>query len=180
MSKTYKHDREFHFRFNSLYEVYSFLSDVSDYVKNKEDPIYMEEIMPLYSACPAIVDVRYDNDDKSKQMNFKSLYDVHSFLSYYSVGCIPQRTSTFDDDSIDCPGMSIYMEEIRSLYKDGKDPKDVSYDYDDADKWVVYFDRLQLVYIYKTPKETYLIQNVEFNKGEGYYLVILGMEEIKK
>ena len=42
---TNKRDGEFHFRFNSLYEVYSFLSDVSDYVKNKEDPIYIVYII---------------------------------------------------------------------------------------------------------------------------------------
>lgn len=165
---TNKRDREFHFRFNSLHEVYSFLYDVSDYVKNKEDPIYMEEITPLYSACPAIVDVRYDNEDNSKQMNFKSLYDINSFLSY-----------ALYDDSVDCAHISVYMEEIRALYTDGKDPKDVSYDYDDADKWVVYFDGLQLVGIYKTPKVTKLIQGLEFNKGEGYYLAIRGMEEVK-
>ena len=165
---TNKHDREFHFRFNSLYEVYSFLSDVSDYVKNKEDPIYMEEIMPLYRACPAIVDVRYDNDENTKQMQFKSLYDVNSFLSY-----------VFYDDSVVCADIADYMEEIRALYKDGKDPKDVSYDYDDADKWVVYFDGLQLARIYKTSKVTKRIQGLEFDKGEGYYLAIRGMEEVK-
>lgn len=169
---TNKRDREFHFRFNSLYEVYSFLSDVSDYVKNKEDfmqPIYMEEIMPLYSACPAIVEVRYDNEDNIKKMQFKSLYDINSFLSY-----------TFYDDSVVCADIAVYMEEIRALYKDGKDPKDVSYDYDDADKWIVYFNGLSLVGIYKTPKVTKLIQGLEFNKGEGYYLAIRGMEEVKK
>ena len=61
---TNKHDREFHFRFNSLYEVYSFLSDVSDYVKNKEDPIYMEEIQ----HCPRGISGRVQLNQTGKDI----------------------------------------------------------------------------------------------------------------
>ena len=113
-----------------------------------------------------------------QRMRFLSLFDVYNFMADI-VGFAE------DNDGHIC------IEEIMSLYRACPSVVEVSYDYDNSEKWGLHIDNLQHVGVYKAPKETRFTQksdrgsmNVEFDKEDKYYyLVIRGvesMEEIKK
>lgn len=74
-----------------------------------------------------------------------------------------------------------------SIYHAGPSAVEVSYDQDTAEDWGLSIDRLQHINIYKSPKEVTKINksdqatmNAEFNKGDGYYLVIRGVKKLEE
>jgi hypothetical protein len=89
----------------------------------------------------------------------------------------------------ECYGGYISMDQMFKHYEDLKLPA-IAYDYDNSEKWGLSLDSLQHVGVYKAPTETRVTQTpghistiAVFGKGEGYYLVIRGvenMEELKK
>ena len=108
-----------------------------------------------------------------QRMRFVSLYDIYRFLA---------DVSGYAEDN----GGSVSIEEMMSLYRPSPYAVEVTYDYDNAEKWGLSIASLQHVGIYKTPKETRLTQtsdtwsmNVEFDKEDKYYLVIRGVENME-
>ena len=86
----------------------------------------------------------------------------------------------------ECYGGYISIEGMIKHYEDLKLPA-ISYDYDNSEKWGLSLESLQHVGIYKAPTETRVTQtpghistNAVFGKGEGYYLVIRGVENMEE
>ena len=86
----------------------------------------------------------------------------------------------------ECYGGYISIEEMIKHYEDLKLPA-ISYDYDNSEKWGLSLESLQHVGIYKAPTETRVTQTpghisriAVFGKGEGYYLVIRGVENMEE
>ena len=109
-----------------------------------------------------------------QRMRFVSLYDIYRFLA---------DVSGYAEDN----GGSVSIEEMMSLYRPSPYAVEVTYDYDNAEKWGLSIASLQHVGIYKAPKETRLTQtsdtwsmNVEFDKEDKYYLVIRGVENMEE
>ena len=112
-----------------------------------------------------------------QRMRFLSLFDVYNFMADI-VG--------FAEDNEG----HICMEEMMSLYRACPSVVEVSYDYDNSEKWGLSLESLQHVGVYKTPKEIRFTQESEYmsvkavyGKAHGYYLVVRGvenMEELKK
>ena len=111
-----------------------------------------------------------------QRMRFDKLSRVYSYLDDITMHA-------------ECYGGYISIEEMIKHYEDLK-LQAISYDYDNSEKWGLSLESLQHVGIYKAPTETrvkqipgYISTIAVFGKGEGYYLVIRGvesMEEIKK
>ena len=72
----------------------------------------------------------------------------------------------------ECYGGYISMDQMFKHYEDLKLPV-ITYDYDNAGDFGVSLDRLQHVGVYRAS------MNVEFRKGDGYYLVIRGVEKME-
>lgn len=109
-----------------------------------------------------------------QRMRFVSLYDVYRFLS---------DVSGYAEDN----GGRVSIEEMMSLYRPSPYTVEVAYDYDNSEKWGLSLDSLQHVGIYKAPTETRVTQTpghistiAVFGKGEGYYLVIRGVENMEE
>ena len=109
-----------------------------------------------------------------QRMRFVSLYDIYRFLA---------DVSGYAEDN----GGSVSIEEMMSLYRPSPYAVEVTYDYDNAEKWGLSTASLQHVGIYKAPKETRLTQtstkcqmSVEFDKEDKYYLVIRGVENMEE
>ena len=82
-------------------------------------------------------------------------------------------------------GGYISMEEMFKHYEDLKLPA-IAYDNDNSEKWGLSLESLQHVGIYKAPKETrftqksdYMSVNAVYGKGDGYYLVVRGVENME-
>ena len=108
-----------------------------------------------------------------QRMRFVSLYDVYRFLA---------DVSGYAEDN----GGSVSIEEMMSLYRPSPYAVEVTYDYDNSEKWGLSLESLQHVGVYKAPKETRFTQksdrwsmNVEFDKEDKYYLVIRGVERME-
>jgi hypothetical protein len=85
----------------------------------------------------------------------------------------------------ECYGGYISMDQMFKHYEDLKLPA-IVYDYDNSEKWGLSLDSLQHVGVYKAPTETRVTQTpghistiAVFGKGEGYYLVIRGVETME-
>lgn len=112
-----------------------------------------------------------------QRMRFSSLFDVYNFMA---------DITGFAEDN----DGHVCIEEMMSGYRACPSFVEVSYDYDNSEKWGLHISSLQHVGVYKAPKETrftqksgHLSMNVEFDKEDEYYLVIRGvenMEELKK
>ena len=109
-----------------------------------------------------------------QRMRFVSLYDVYRFLA---------DVSGYADDN----GGSVSIEEMMSLYRSSPYAVEVTYDYDNSEKWGLSIASLQHVGVYKAPKEIRFTQksdhcpmNVEFDKEDKYYLVIRGVESMEE
>ena len=109
-----------------------------------------------------------------QRMRFVSLYDIYRFLA---------DVSGYAEDN----GGIVSIEEMMSLYRPSPYAVEVTYDYDNAEKWGLSIASLQHVGIYKAPKETRLTHssdtwsmNVEFDKEDKYYLVIRGVENMEE
>lgn len=108
-----------------------------------------------------------------QRMRFVSLHDAYRFLADVS-------------GHVEDNGGYISIEEMMSLYRPSLSGVEVAYDYDNAEDWGLSSEKLQHVGIYKAPKSTKLTQtsdkwqmNVEFWKGDGYYLVVRGVEKME-
>lgn len=107
-----------------------------------------------------------------QRMRFDKLSRVYSYLNDITMHA-------------ECYGGYISMDQMFKHYDDLKLPS-IIYDYDASEDWGLSLDRLQHVGIYIVPREIRFIQksdpasmNREFNKGDGYYLVIRGVEKMK-
>ena len=108
-----------------------------------------------------------------QRMRFDKLSRVYSYL---------------DDVTryAECDGGYISMEGMVKHYEDLKLPA-IAYDNDNAEKWGLSLESLQHVGVYKTPKEVRFTQasegmyvNSVYGKGDGYYLVIRGVENMEE
>ena len=109
-----------------------------------------------------------------QRMRFSSLFDVYNFMA---------DITGFAEDN----DGHICIEEMMSVYRTCPSFVEVSYDYDNSEKWGLSLDSLQHVGIYKAPTETMVTQtpgNIStiavFGKGEGYYLVVRGVENMEE
>ena len=107
-----------------------------------------------------------------QRMRFDKLSRVYSYL---------------DDVTryAECDGGYISMEGMVKHYEDLKLPA-IAYDYDNSEKWGLSLDSLQHVGIYKAPTETrmtqtpgYMSVNAVYGKGDGYYLVVRGVDNME-
>ena len=105
-------------------------------------------------------------------MRFDKLSRVYSYLDDITMHA-------------ECYGGYISIEEMIKHYEDLKLPV-ISYDYDNSEKWGLSLESLQHVGIYKAPTETRVTQTpgyistiAVFGKGEGYYLVIRGVDNME-
>ena len=78
----------------------------------------------------------------------------------------------------ECYGGYISMDQMFKHYEDLKLPA-IAYDYDNSEKWGLSLERLQHVGVYKTPKEIRFTQTSVYGKGDGYYLVVRGVENME-
>ena len=85
----------------------------------------------------------------------------------------------------ECYGGYISMDQMFKHYEDLKLPA-ITYDYDNSEKWGLSLERFQHVGVYKTPKEIrftqayeYMSANAAYGKGDGYYLVLRGVENME-
>lgn len=108
-----------------------------------------------------------------QRMRFDKLSRVYSYLND-----ITNYTECYDGN--------ISIDQMFKHYDDLKLPA-VAYDYDNAEDWGLSIDRLQYINIYKSPKEVIKINksdqstmNADFNKGDGYYLVIRGVKKLEE
>ena len=108
-----------------------------------------------------------------QRMRFLSLFDVYNFMADI-VGFAE------DNEGYIC------MEEIMSVYRACPSVVEVSYDYDNSEKWGLSLESLQHVGVYKTPKEIrftqapdYMLVDAVYGKGDGYYLVVRGVENME-
>ena len=108
-----------------------------------------------------------------QRMRFVSLYDVYRFLA---------DVSGYAEDN----GGRVSIEEMMSLYRPSPYAVEVTYDNDNSEKWGLSIASLQHVGVYKAPKETrftqksdYMSVNAVYGKGDGYYLVVRGVENME-
>ena len=108
-----------------------------------------------------------------QRMRFDKLSRVYSYLDDITMHA-------------ECYCGYISIEEMIKHYEDLKLPA-ISYDYDNSKKWGLSLESLQHVGIYKAPMETRVTQTpghistiAVFGKGEGYYLVIRGVENMEE
>ena len=86
----------------------------------------------------------------------------------------------------ECYGGYISMDQMFKHYEDLKLPA-IAYDYDNSEKWGLSLESLQHVGVYKTPREIRFTQkslmrglvNAVHGKGDGYYLVVRGVEDME-
>lgn len=107
-----------------------------------------------------------------QRMRFDKLSRVYAYLNDITMHA-------------ECYGGSISMDQMFKHYNDLKLPE-IAYDYNTANDWGLSLNNLQHVGVYRAPKSTKLIQttdkwqmDVEFLKGDGYYLVIRGVEKME-
>ena len=107
-----------------------------------------------------------------QRMRFDTLSRVYGYLNDVTMHA-------------ECYGGYISMDQMFKHYEDLKLPA-IVYDYDNSEKWGLSLERLQHVGVYKAPTETRVTQTpghistiAVFGKGEGYYLVIRGVENIE-
>ena len=107
-----------------------------------------------------------------QRMRFDKLSRVYSYLDDVTMHA-------------ECYGGYISMEGMIKHYEDLKLPT-ITYDYDNSEKWGLSLESLQHVGVYKTPKEIrftqtseYMSVNAVYGKGDGYYLVIRGVENME-
>ena len=105
-----------------------------------------------------------------QRMRFSSLFDVYNFMADI-VG--------FAEDNEG----HICMEEIMSVYRACPSFVEVSYDYDNSEKWGLSLESLQHVGIYKrfTQESECMFANAVYGKKDydGYYLVIRGVDNME-
>ena len=108
-----------------------------------------------------------------QRMRFLSLHDTYRFLA---------DVSGYAEDN----GGHVSIEEMMSLYRPSPSAVEVAYDYDNAEDWGLSLESLQHVGIYKTHKEIrftqeseYMSVNAVYGKGDGYYLVVRGVENME-
>lgn len=108
-----------------------------------------------------------------QRMRFSSLFDVYNFMA---------DITGFAEDN----DGHICIEEMMSVYRTCPSFVEVSYDYDNSEKWGLLLESLQHVGVCKTPKEIrftqesdYMSVNAVYGKGDGYYLVIRGVEDME-
>lgn len=108
-----------------------------------------------------------------QRMRFDKLSRVYAYLND-----ITNYTECYDGN--------ISIDQMFKHYDDLKLPA-VAYDYDNAEDWGLSIDRLQYINIYKSPKEVIKINksdqstmNADFNKCDGYYLVIRGVKKLEE
>ena len=85
----------------------------------------------------------------------------------------------------ECYGGYISMDQMFKHYEDLKLPA-IAYDCDNSEKWGLSLESLQHVGVYKTPKEIrftqksdYMSVNAVYGKGDVYYLVVRGVENME-
>ena len=107
-----------------------------------------------------------------QRMRFSSLFDVYNFMA---------DITGFAEDN----DGHICIEEMMSVYRTCPSFVEVSYDYDNSEKWGLLLESLQHVGVCKVPKEIrftqesdYMSVNVVYGKGDGYYLVVRGAENM--
>ena len=103
-----------------------------------------------------------------QRMRFLSLFDVYNFMADI-VG--------FAEDNEG----HICMEEMMSVYRACPSVVEVSYDYDNSEKWGLSLESLQHVGIYKrfTQESEYMSVNAVYGKDHGYYLVVRGVDNME-
>ena len=109
-----------------------------------------------------------------QRMRFSSLFDVYNFMA---------DITGFAEDN----DGHICIEEMMSVYRACPSFVEVSYDYDNSEKWGLSLESLQHVGVYKTPKDIRFIQasgymsvNAVYDKDHGYYLVVRGVENMEE
>jgi hypothetical protein len=103
-----------------------------------------------------------------QRMRFDTLSRVYGYLNDVTMHA-------------ECYGGYISMDQMFKHYEDLKLPA-IAYDYDNSEKWGLSLERLQHVGVYKTPKEirfTQMSVNAVYGKGDGYYLVVRGVETME-
>jgi hypothetical protein len=103
-----------------------------------------------------------------QRMRFDTLSRVYGYLNDVTMHA-------------ECYGGYISMDQMFKHYEDLKLPA-IVYDYDNSEKWGLSLERLQHVGVYKTPKEirfTQMSVNAVYGKGDGYYLVVRGVETME-
>ena len=100
-----------------------------------------------------------------QRMRFDTLSRVYGYLNDVTMHA-------------ECYGGYISMDQMFKHYEDLKLPA-IAYDYDNSEKWGLSLERLQHVGVYKTPKEIRFTQTSVYGKGDGYYLVVRGVENME-
>ena len=103
-----------------------------------------------------------------QRMRFSSLFDVYNFMA---------DIAGFAEDN----DGHICIEEMMSVYRACPSLVEVSYDYDNSEKWGLSLESLQHVGIYKrfTQESEYMSVNAVYGKCDGYYLVVRGVDNME-
>ena len=92
-----------------------------------------------------------------QRMRFDKLSRVYAYLNDVTMHA-------------ECYGGYISMDQMFKHYNDLKLPT-VEYDYDNSEKWGLSLESLQHVGVYMSV-------NAIYGKGDGYYLVVRGVEKV--
>lgn len=122
-------------------------------------------------------------------MNWKRNYDIHfeTIVQNMRFDSLSDVYSLLEDAAWDAEYNDgvISIEDFIDLYNETTGTDGMTYDSDDVKDWGIPLQSLQFAKIYKEPKLTcgstdYKSEHIDFEKPVRYYLVIRGIEELKK